>query len=128
MDLNAYIRDIPDFPKEGIMFKDITPLLADPGAFKEAVDVLAREYQDQGVTKVLGKGKGHERPVCMPFAVGSQNAIGLGRHQSPDSLHERSRFGIGRPGGRCLQDRFIVSDHKPPRLGFVGQGAGPQGT
>jgi adenine phosphoribosyltransferase len=54
MDLNAYIRDIPDFPKEGIMFKDITPLLADPGAFKEAVDVLAREYQDQGVTKVLG--------------------------------------------------------------------------
>jgi adenine phosphoribosyltransferase len=54
MDLNAYIRDIPDFPKEGIMFKDITPLLADPAAFKEAVDVLAEEYRNLGVTKVLG--------------------------------------------------------------------------
>ena len=35
MDLESYIRDIPDFPKEGILFKDITPLLADPAAFHE---------------------------------------------------------------------------------------------
>jgi adenine phosphoribosyltransferase len=54
MELSEYIRDIPDFPKEGIMFKDITPLLADPDAFKRAVDVLAEEYADVGVTKVLG--------------------------------------------------------------------------
>jgi adenine phosphoribosyltransferase len=37
MDLSAYIRDIPDFPKPGVLFKDITPLLADPGAFGYAV-------------------------------------------------------------------------------------------
>lgn len=54
MDLDSYIRDIPDFPKEGVVFKDITPLLADPDAFREAVDILAVEYEDLGVTKVLG--------------------------------------------------------------------------
>ncbi|MFO0852583.1 MAG: adenine phosphoribosyltransferase [Gemmataceae bacterium] len=44
MDLKAYIRDIPDFPKPGILFKDITPLLADPAAFHTAVARLAAHY------------------------------------------------------------------------------------
>ena len=38
MDLSTYIRDVPDFPKEGILFKDITPLLKDRLAFSAAVD------------------------------------------------------------------------------------------
>lgn len=54
MNLSDHIRDIPDFPKEGIVFKDITPLLADPDAFKQAVDFLAEQYAGIGVTKVLG--------------------------------------------------------------------------
>lgn len=54
MELNDLIRDIPDFPKEGIVFKDITPLLADPDGFRQAIDVIADEYADMGVTKVLG--------------------------------------------------------------------------
>ncbi|MDP2182932.1 MAG: adenine phosphoribosyltransferase [Actinomycetota bacterium] len=54
MDLNTFIRDIPDFPKEGIIFKDITPLLASPGGFCQAIDTIAEEYADAGVTKVLG--------------------------------------------------------------------------
>jgi adenine phosphoribosyltransferase len=54
MDLTPYIRDIPDFPQEGVVFKDITPLLGDPAAFHEAIDVLAREFEDEGVTKVMG--------------------------------------------------------------------------
>jgi adenine phosphoribosyltransferase len=41
IDLTAYIRDIPDFPKPGILFKDITPLLADPLAFRHAIDRMA---------------------------------------------------------------------------------------
>ncbi len=41
MDLTAHIRDIPDFPKPGILFKDITPLLANPEAFRFAIDRLA---------------------------------------------------------------------------------------
>lgn len=45
MDLHKYIRDIPDFPKPGIMFKDITPLLASPEAFAHAIHLLARHYR-----------------------------------------------------------------------------------
>jgi adenine phosphoribosyltransferase len=44
MDLAKYIRDIPDFPKPGILFKDITPLLAEPRAFQYAIDRLCERY------------------------------------------------------------------------------------
>jgi adenine phosphoribosyltransferase len=44
MDLNAFIRNVPDFPKPGIQFKDITPLLADSGAFAYACARLAAHY------------------------------------------------------------------------------------
>lgn len=44
MDLTRYIRDIPDFPKPGILFKDITPLLAAPEAFRHVVDIFANEF------------------------------------------------------------------------------------
>lgn len=54
MDLESYIRDIPDFPSEGIVFKDITPLLASPDGFRHAIDTIATEFADAGVTKVLG--------------------------------------------------------------------------
>ena len=54
MDLATYIRDIPDFPQEGIVFKDITPLLADAQAFRKAVDTIGDRFADSGVTKVMG--------------------------------------------------------------------------
>lgn len=54
MELSKYIRDIPDWPKEGIMFKDITPLLASPEGFHRAIETLAAEYETAGVTKVMG--------------------------------------------------------------------------
>jgi adenine phosphoribosyltransferase len=44
MDLARYIRDIPDFPRPGIVFKDITPLLAEPRAFQYSIDRLAERY------------------------------------------------------------------------------------
>src|SRR5689334_7962968 len=44
MNLASYIRDIPDFPKPGILFKDITPLLAEPQVFGQAVDALCEGY------------------------------------------------------------------------------------
>jgi adenine phosphoribosyltransferase len=52
MDLKHYIRDIPDFPTPGILFKDITPLLACPDAFRESVAIIARHYKGRGVTAV----------------------------------------------------------------------------
>jgi len=54
VELSSYIRDIPDWPKEGIVFKDITPLLASPEGFKHAIDTLAETYKGIGVTKVMG--------------------------------------------------------------------------
>lgn len=54
MQLSEYIRDIPDWPKEGVVFKDITPLLSSPEGFRLAIDTLAEHYSDAGVTKVMG--------------------------------------------------------------------------
>ena len=52
MDLTKYIRDIPDFPKPGILFKDITPLLAAPDAFHEAIDRMTEHYRGRPVDAV----------------------------------------------------------------------------
>ena len=54
MNYNDYIRDIPDWPTEGVMFKDITPLLADNKAFKTAIEEMAAPFKDAGITKVMG--------------------------------------------------------------------------
>lgn len=53
-DLKNYIRSIPDFPKPGILFRDITTLLSDPGAFQRAIDQLANRFKDAGIKKVIG--------------------------------------------------------------------------
>jgi adenine phosphoribosyltransferase len=52
MDLRQFIRDIPDFPKPGILFKDITPLLADPAAFEAAIDQMAAHYRTRAIDAV----------------------------------------------------------------------------
>ena len=51
-ELALYIRDIPDFPRPGILFKDITPLLAEPSAFQRAIDLMAEHYQPQAIDAV----------------------------------------------------------------------------
>ena len=54
MDFEKYIRDIPDFPKKGIIFKDITTLLSDPEAFRGVIDRMAGRYRGRGIGKVIG--------------------------------------------------------------------------
>ena len=54
LDLKGLIRDIPDFPKEGILFKDITPVLSNPDAFEAVVDALAGLSRALGATHVVG--------------------------------------------------------------------------
>ncbi len=51
-DLKAYIRDVPDFPKPGILFKDITPLLTAPAAFASAIHQLCQRYEGQRLDAV----------------------------------------------------------------------------
>ena len=53
-DLKKCIRDIPNFPKEGIIFKDITTLLSKPTAFKRAIDLLAKKFAGQQIDIVVG--------------------------------------------------------------------------
>src|ERR671916_1225563 len=53
-DLKASVRTIPDYPKPGILFRDITTLLGDARAFRQAVDELARPYMNAGIDKVAG--------------------------------------------------------------------------
>lgn len=54
MDLKSIIRDVPDFPKKGIVFKDITPLLKDASAFHQAVDVMADHLKDLKLDLIAG--------------------------------------------------------------------------
>ena len=51
-ELKGYIRDVPDFPKPGIVFKDITPLLRNAGAFARTIEALAKPYRGEGITAV----------------------------------------------------------------------------
>src|SRR5262245_37455282 len=52
--LRAHLRSVPDFPKPGILFKDITPLLADPRAFQITLDLLAQRFIGEHVDVVVG--------------------------------------------------------------------------
>jgi len=71
--LKKYIRNIPDFPKKGIQFKDITPLLADARAFALTVDTIAFRYHEQGVEAVAGiesRGFLFAAPIAQKLGVG----------------------------------------------------------
>ena len=54
LDLRSRVRDIPDFPKKGILFKDITTLLKDGEAFQKVVEKLTAFYEDEEIEKVVG--------------------------------------------------------------------------
>ncbi len=54
MDINNYIKDIVDFPQKGIIFKDISPLLANPEAFAHVVDNIAEKYKANTIDKIVG--------------------------------------------------------------------------
>jgi len=72
MDLKTYIRDVPDFPKKGIVFKDITPLLRAPEALEFTVDALARPFRNQKVTKVAAiESRGFIFGSCVARILGA---------------------------------------------------------
>ena len=83
MDLEKYIRDIPDLPTKGIIFKDITPLLADPGALDEAVRRLAKPYEGKGVDYVAAV---ESRGFIFGAAVARQLGAGFVPIRKPGKL------------------------------------------
>ena len=71
--LKEYIRDIPDFPKPGVTFKDITPLLADKKAFAYTIDAIAHHFDRDEIDKVLGieaRGFIIAAPLAYRFVAG----------------------------------------------------------
>lgn len=52
--LRAAVRDVPDFPKKGIIFRDITPILSDPGFFRTSIDLFLERCQGKEVDKIVG--------------------------------------------------------------------------
>lgn len=54
MDYKSFIREVPDFPKPGILFYDITTLLKDPKCLRSIIDDLIKQYEGAGITKVVG--------------------------------------------------------------------------
>ncbi len=72
MDLKAYVRDVPDFPKPGIMFKDITPLLQDPLALRYAIDKLAEFGVPRKPDVVLGaEARGFILGAALAYSLGA---------------------------------------------------------
>ena len=72
-DYEKLIVDIPDYPKPGVVFKDVTPLLADPEGFAAVVRGIAEPYRNAGVTKVVGseaRGFMIGAPVAMELGAG----------------------------------------------------------
>src|SRR3984893_11865915 len=71
--LKDHIRDIADFPKPGVVFKDLTPLLAHPQAFASAMKALALPFETSGITKVVGieaRGFIVAAPVAVTLGAG----------------------------------------------------------
>jgi len=71
-DLRQYIRDVPDFPKPGILFKDITPLLRSPEALEAAVQGLADPYRDQRISNIVAiESRGFIFGSCVARILGA---------------------------------------------------------
>ena len=71
MDLKSTIRNIPDFPKEGILFRDITTLLKDKDAYRELIDTIAKSLDGKGIELIIG-------PEARGFVIGSALAYAMG--------------------------------------------------
>lgn len=71
MDLKTYVRDIPDWPKEGTIFRDITPLLGNKESFKHAIDAIADHYKDMNIDIVLGaESRGFIFASALAYSLG----------------------------------------------------------
>jgi len=70
---SSFIRDIPDFPEPGVVFKDITPILGDAKQFARLVSAMADPYRDKGVTQVAGieaRGFTLAAPIALELDAG----------------------------------------------------------
>ena len=103
--LSAAIRDVPDFPRPGILFKDITPLLADGELFRAACDALAAPYDGEEITQTIATvaldGDGIDRVVSWAGALLQEphRPLAVQRGIEPSGVYV-SYFNYGSPASR----------------------------
>ena len=88
MDLKKWIRDVPDFPKPGILFYDITTLLKEPEGFKLAVDAMAAPHRDARVDLVVGI---ESRGFIFGSAVADRLGTGFAPVRKPGKLPSKTQ-------------------------------------
>lgn len=70
--VRAAIRDVPDFPKPGVVFKDITPVLSDPRLFKQVIDALAERWRGERIDKIIGiESRGFVFAAPLAYVLGT---------------------------------------------------------
>jgi adenine phosphoribosyltransferase len=85
------IRDIPDFPRPGIVFKDITPLLGDGPLFAKTIDVLAERYRDKKIDMVLGiESRGFIVGAALAYKLGAGFCVVRKPGKLPYDTHSAS--------------------------------------
>ena len=85
------IRDIPDFPKPGIVFKDITPLLGNGALFGKTIDILAERYRDQKIDTVLGiESRGFIIGAALAYKLGAGFSVVRKPGKLPYETHSAS--------------------------------------
>jgi len=72
MKIEQLIRDVPDFPKKGIIFKDITPLIGSPEGLRGVIDLLKRRYERRGIERVVAvESRGFIFGAALAYALGA---------------------------------------------------------
>jgi Adenine/guanine phosphoribosyltransferases and related PRPP-binding proteins len=101
-ELRRYIRDIPGFPKEGIIFHDITPLLQNGKAFRRAVDAMAETMEGKGVEYLIGvEARGFIFASALAYKLGAGLVIVRKLGKLPYEKNKR----VLRPGIRKRRAR-----------------------
>jgi len=89
--IRQIIRDIPDFPKPGVVFKDITPLLSSAPLFKQTIDLMAERYQGRGVNTILGiESRGFIIGAALAYTLGVSFCIVRKPGKLPYATHSAS--------------------------------------
>jgi len=83
LDLYSFVADVPDYPEPGIVFKDITPLLANADAFLQAVEEMASPFIDKGVDIVVGI---ESRGFLVAGSIAERIGAGVGLARKPGKL------------------------------------------
>ncbi|KAJ1404451.1 Phosphoribosyltransferase-like [Sesbania bispinosa] len=100
--ISSAIRIIPNFPKQGVRFPDVTTLFLDTKAFKDAIDLFVERYRDQNISIVAGM-------EARGFIFGSPIALGIGAKFVPMRKHNKLP-GAVQPGERAIViDDLIVT-------------------